>query len=117
LLDAALVVFEPRGLLSRKPRDGVPRDVTRDLHLAGEWQHVGCEPRAEQHARIEFSLRGIRAGLLENQREVPESVAEHLDRQRVHQDFDASCLSESFRWGARAQFTPDWRVRLGSETI
>src|ERR1700752_1227640 len=64
LLDGSLGVLEARRLLAVTPRHGTLGDVTCDLHLAGERQHVRREARREQHARIELALRSAVRSLL-----------------------------------------------------
>ena len=56
------------GSAPAKPRGAVLGLVAGDLHLAGEREHVGREPVAEQHRGVDFLRRSEGRGLVEHAR-------------------------------------------------
>ena len=50
-------------------------EIADQLHLAGQGQHVGIEPRAEQHVGLNVLRLAVRFGLAEDCGE----TAEHLE--------------------------------------
>ena len=79
LVEARFVVLEFRRLGAGEAAGTVLGMVAGNLHLAEKREHVGREPRTEQHRRIDFLRRGKGRGLVEHARQRIEADLE--DRQ------------------------------------
>ena len=74
--EGGLVVGVFRHLDAGKSRAAALGVIGRDLHLAGEREHVGREPPAEQDRGVDLALRGVGLGLVEDRGE----AAQHLKK-------------------------------------
>ena len=67
---SSAIVFSSSGQLGTSRAGEASRrtlgEVAGDLHLTRQREHVGIEPRGDQHARIDLLRRGMRLGLVEN---------------------------------------------------
>ena len=86
LIEGGLVVLELRRLDAGEPRRAVLGLVGRDLDLAGEREHVGREPRVEQHRGIDLLGGGEGRALVEIGRERVKTDFENRQRGSRHRE-------------------------------
>src|SRR5215208_3483213 len=66
LVDGGLGVFVTRRLDAGEPRGAVLGELSRDLHLTRQREHVGREARIEQHRSVDLLGSRENSSLIEN---------------------------------------------------
>ena len=92
LRDARLQFFERRlgvvvlgRLVARQAGRGTLREVARNAHLGRQREHVGEQPRVDQHRGVDLARNRVRRALVEDVRQVAEHADEQRCGQRMHQ--------------------------------
>ena len=75
-----------RHLDAGEPRAAALGVIGRDLNLADEREHVRREPVAEQHRGLDFALRGIGFGLVQDGGEGVQHLEKGRNRGLIHRE-------------------------------